>query len=163
RNDISFGLPGDRVQSLFRIQPVVPLQLDPEWNLIFRTIVPFVSQPVGTSDRDSGLGDIEIQMFVSPKNPAAVIWGVRPVLYLATAPAAALAYDMVALGAHGAGPCDAWPVDARRARHLPRIGPRQPSPSDHQPARCSVHRELQPSRGLGHRDRTRHPLGLLEV
>lgn len=27
RNDISFGLPGGRVQSLFKIQPVLPLRL----------------------------------------------------------------------------------------------------------------------------------------
>ena len=85
RNDISFGLPNDRVQSLFKIQPVLPLHLFPEVNLILRTIIPFYSQPVGTTDRASGLGDIQFQMFVSPSRPGSVIWGVGPVIYLPTA------------------------------------------------------------------------------
>jgi hypothetical protein len=85
RNDISFGLPGGRVQSLFKIQPVLPLRLFPEVNLILRTIFPFYSQPVGTTDRASGMGDIQLQMFVSSKDSGPVVWGVGPVVYLPTA------------------------------------------------------------------------------
>ena len=99
RNDISFGLPNDRVQSLFKIQPVLPLHLFPEVNLILRTIIPFYSQPVGTTDRASGLGDIQFQMFVSPSRPGSVIWGVGPVIYLPTATDSAFATEKFALGA----------------------------------------------------------------
>jgi hypothetical protein len=98
RNDVSFGLPGDRVQSLFRIQPVLPLRLFPDVNLILRTIFPFYSQPVGTTERASGMGDIQVQIFISPKDSGAIIWGVGPVVYLPTATDAAIASEKFGLG-----------------------------------------------------------------
>ena len=99
RNDISFGLPNDRVQSLWKVQPVLPLHLFPEVNLILRTIFSFYSQPVGTTDRASGLGDTQLQMFVSPSHAGSVIWGVGPVVYLPTATDSAFATEKFGLGA----------------------------------------------------------------
>ncbi|MEJ2476259.1 MAG: hypothetical protein P8Y40_01930 [Desulfobacterales bacterium] len=71
------------------IQPVIPFELNDDWNVITRTIVPLVDQsdiPVkGMSE--SGLGDITASQFFSPKAPTSGgwIWGVGPVWLLPTA------------------------------------------------------------------------------
>jgi len=54
------------------IQPVVPIDLNKDWILISRTILPLVSQyevVLGTSH--SGTGDIVQSLFFSPKVPSA--------------------------------------------------------------------------------------------
>jgi hypothetical protein len=70
------------------IQPVVPIEINPEWNLISRTIVPIVYQKdlFPGAGSQSGLGDIVQSMFFSPKEPTAGgwIWGAGPVLLLPT-------------------------------------------------------------------------------
>ena len=40
----NFG-PRDRTQNVLNIQPVIPLSINEDWNLITRTIFPIVSQP----------------------------------------------------------------------------------------------------------------------
>ena len=70
-DDMNFGLNDDGTKSLLNIQPVIPISLGNEWNLIVRTIFPLISQqdiPVLGSDR-SGTGDIIQSFFLSPKNP----------------------------------------------------------------------------------------------
>jgi hypothetical protein len=69
------------------VQPVVPITLDPEWNMISRTILPIVDQSgvvAGTSQ--SGIGDITQSLFFWPSHPTAsgVIWGPGPVFLLPT-------------------------------------------------------------------------------
>jgi hypothetical protein len=61
--------PYDRPQHLLNIQPVYPINLNADWNLITRTIVPVLSQPAFTpaQERASGLGDIQFSAFFSPK------------------------------------------------------------------------------------------------
>ena len=58
-----FGIgPFDASRYTLNIQPVVPLSLDEEWNLIVRTIVPVIdaeSPAAGVPDA-SGLGDIVV-------------------------------------------------------------------------------------------------------
>jgi hypothetical protein len=70
------------------VQPVVPITLNQEWNLISRTIAPLVTQSEVTpgAGRTSGLGDIVQSLFFSPKAPTAGgwIWGAGPVLLLPT-------------------------------------------------------------------------------
>jgi hypothetical protein len=70
------------------IQPVVPIKLNSEWNLISRTILPLVSQSrifPGSGDQ-SGVGDITQSFFFSPSQPSAngIVWGVGPVFILPT-------------------------------------------------------------------------------
>ncbi len=70
------------------VQPVVPMSLNSNWNLISRTIVPFVSTdgiPSGRGSRE-GLGDTVQSFFFSPKEPTAKgwIWGAGPVLLIPT-------------------------------------------------------------------------------
>jgi hypothetical protein len=71
------------------IQPVIPLKLDNDWNLIVRTILPVVSAPspaIGFGDK-FGLGDTLQSFFFSPQLPtnSGLIWGVGPALLYPTA------------------------------------------------------------------------------
>ena len=70
------------------IQPVLPFNVNDDWNLITRTIMPVIWQDeiVPGAGSQFGLGDINLSLFFSPKKPTnGVIWGVGPVLYLSTA------------------------------------------------------------------------------
>ena len=55
--NFDFG-PLKKTQNILNIQPVYPVNLNAEWNLITRTIVPVISQPALTSgeDRTFGIG-----------------------------------------------------------------------------------------------------------
>lgn len=58
-------------KSVLNIQPVVPLSISADWNLIIRTIVPIVDQrdfPLAEMN-ESGLGDVVQSFFFSPKAP----------------------------------------------------------------------------------------------
>lgn len=88
QNNTNLGVgPGDDVQNVLNIQPVVPLKLSENWNLITRTIVPLIYQPELTTGYGSefGLGDINMSLFLSPAKPGKIIWGVGPVFSLPTA------------------------------------------------------------------------------
>ena len=73
---------------LLNIQPVVPVTLNADWNLISRTIVPVVWQDevVPGAGSQFGLGDVVQSLFFSPTAPASggLIWGAGPVLLLPT-------------------------------------------------------------------------------
>jgi hypothetical protein len=68
------------------LQPVVPVGLSKDWNLISRTIVPIVSQNdvFGQGSSQSGLGDIVQSLFFSPAF-SEIIWGVGPVILIPSA------------------------------------------------------------------------------
>jgi hypothetical protein len=87
------------------IQPVVPFSLNKDWNLITRTLIPFVDQrdfPVAALN-ESGLSDITTSLFFSPKSPTAGgwIWGAGPVFLLPTATQDVLGTDKWGLGPTG--------------------------------------------------------------
>ena len=88
QNNTSFGVgPGDDVQNVLNIQPVIPISVSKNWNLITRTIAPVIYQPelVPGSDSEFGLGDINATLFFSPAKPGKLIWGVGPVFSFPTA------------------------------------------------------------------------------
>ena len=71
------------------VQPVIPFEVNADWNLITRTIMPVIWQDdvfPGTGSQ-FGLGDINLTLFFSPRQPASggLIWGVGPVFVLPTA------------------------------------------------------------------------------
>ncbi|WP_373046283.1 neuromedin U [Vulgatibacter sp.] len=71
---------------VLNVQPVIPLSLGEDWNLILRWILPFVAQPPGIAEGSPatfGTGDIVASAFFSPAK-GKVIWGVGPVLGLPT-------------------------------------------------------------------------------
>ncbi|MGH7740954.1 MAG: neuromedin U [Candidatus Eiseniibacteriota bacterium] len=90
---------GDQTMFNLNFQPVVPIRITPKWNLIARTIVPFVSAPTGGVDRVGGIGDIQEQIFFTPIGERKITWGVGPVFSLPTATNA-----LIRTGSWGAGP-----------------------------------------------------------
>ncbi len=59
QNRTLFGIgPNHRTQNVLNVQPVIPINLNSEWNLITRTIMPIVKQPdiSTTNDNTWGLG-----------------------------------------------------------------------------------------------------------
>jgi len=82
------GPNGDGFQYKLNVQPVIPVSLSEDWNVISRTILPFVYQEkvIGTSSQ-SGLADTVQSFFFSPVKPApgGWIWGAGPVLQIPTA------------------------------------------------------------------------------
>jgi hypothetical protein len=86
----NFNTGGDLEDGTFfnlNFQPVTPFKLTDEWNLIARTIVPINSAPGPDGTRFSGVGDIQEQLFVTPRKPGGIIWGVGPAFSLPTATA----------------------------------------------------------------------------
>ena len=73
--------PDDGLRTVLNIQPVVPFQISPKWNMIERWIMPYVSQPEALNSA-TGLGDIMFSSFFSPNTGKSLIWGVGPVVTL---------------------------------------------------------------------------------
>lgn len=71
------------------VQPVIPFSINANWNLITRTIFPIISQSdvVPNAGSQSGLGDVNMSLFFSPKQigSSGITWGVGPVFVLPTA------------------------------------------------------------------------------
>lgn len=81
----------DDTQWILNIQPVIPVSLNEDWNLINRTILPVISQPdLGPGRGDEfGLGDMTHSMFFSPKESGKlvfeeVVWGFGPIFQFPT-------------------------------------------------------------------------------
>jgi hypothetical protein len=65
--------PEERTQNVLNIQPVIPISINDDWNIITRTILPIISQPAFTPNgsRTNGIGDVQVSAFLSPANPGA--------------------------------------------------------------------------------------------
>jgi opacity protein-like surface antigen len=100
QNNTNFNAgPFNRTQDILNIQPVIPMNLNSDWNLISRTIVPLVSQPSPIFDSSTnGIGDITQSLFLSPAHPGPVIWGVGPVFTMPSASDPILGTGKVLLG-----------------------------------------------------------------
>jgi hypothetical protein len=92
RDNFNFNItPGDRTQNVLNIQPVIPVRIGKNWNLITRIITPIVYQPLPSTEGQItpqglyGLGDMNPTYFLSPAKPGRVIWGVGPAVVLPTA------------------------------------------------------------------------------
>jgi len=87
--DDNYGPDDDGRKLQTNIQPVIPFHLNDKWNLITRTIMPVIYQEdiLPGSGSDFGLGDINMSLFFSPKEPTAggLTWGLGPVLLFPTA------------------------------------------------------------------------------
>lgn len=82
--DQKLGPDDDGKRSLTNVQPVLPFSLNEDWNLISRTILPFIDQHgLGAADKN-GVGDITQSFFFSPKSPTESGWilGAGPVLLI---------------------------------------------------------------------------------
>lgn len=85
-DDIGPARGGDRW--LLNVQPVVPIELNKDWNVISRTILPVIAQDdvFPGAGSQTGIGDVVQSVFFSPKAPTAGgwIWGAGPVFLLPT-------------------------------------------------------------------------------
>ena len=87
QDNIGLGYgPGKDVQNVLNIQPVIPLHISADWLVVTRTILPIITQPSFTGGSSTtGLGNLTMTAFLSPRSPGAVIWGVGPVASFPTA------------------------------------------------------------------------------
>lgn len=69
------------------MKPVVPFKLSKDWNVITRTIIPVVQVPDLTPEvkGTSGLGDVNLSLFLSPAKAGRIIWGAGPIVSFPTA------------------------------------------------------------------------------
>jgi hypothetical protein len=109
----------DGEQYYVNIQPVIPLTLTEDWNLISRTILPVIQQDdiFPGAGSQFGLGNTTESLFLSPSRTVnGITWGVGPVLYIPTATDDLLGPDKWGLGPtavalwQGSG----WTVGRRR-------------------------------------------------
>ena len=94
QNNTNFGVGKlDNTQNILNFQPVLPVHLNQDWNLITRPILPVIYQPpffLG-DDTDFGLGDLTPEFFFSPTKPIPLspgvefVWGAGPAFQLPTA------------------------------------------------------------------------------
>ncbi|MGC4075027.1 MAG: hypothetical protein QM760_21510 [Nibricoccus sp.] len=86
--DFGGGPSDDGMQIKVNLQPVVPIDLNEQWKILSRYIVPYVWQEdrIGT-DSQSGLADSTATFWLSPQaeKKGAPIWGVGPIFQLPTA------------------------------------------------------------------------------
>jgi len=78
QNNFDFGMgSGSGWRYTLNIQPVIPVALNPRWNLISRTIVPLIHQGdvTGPGQSQTGLGDTVQSLFLSPNKAEPFIWG----------------------------------------------------------------------------------------
>ena len=86
--DYGIGPDDNTKRTTLNIQPVIPVSLNQDMNVIIRTIAPIIwaESPVAGGDNASGLGDITQSFFLSPKDPVGGwIMGFGPVFLYPTA------------------------------------------------------------------------------
>ena len=92
-----------KTQSIYSLQVVWPFSINEDWKLISYTILPVVHQPLAQPDGSSvtGMGDTLVNLFVAPKNPGPIVWGVGPAILLPTRTNAVLGSNREGLGPSG--------------------------------------------------------------
>ena len=95
QNNNNLGInPGNRAQDVLNIQPVIPLKVNDNWNLIIRWITPIIYQPLPAPSPlpqvgVSGLGDMQPTFLLSPS---------KPIIQMPTATSQYLGQGKLALG-----------------------------------------------------------------
>ncbi|WP_250433923.1 hypothetical protein [Hanstruepera flava] len=90
QGNFDFGIGSENGSRMtLNIQPVIPISISGNWNLIGRVILPVISQNnvYGNSGSQFGLSDAVVSGFFSPKEPTSggLIWGAGPVFLVPTA------------------------------------------------------------------------------
>jgi hypothetical protein len=80
QNNTNFNVgPLSKTQNILNIQSVIPIEVNKDWNIITRTVLPLIWQPEFLPGQGStfGLGDIQVSAFLSPSEPGSggLIWG----------------------------------------------------------------------------------------
>ncbi len=96
-----FGVgPRHRAGESINVQPVLPLSLSAEWDLIFRPSVTATYLP--SPEAQFGLEDLQASLFLTPAGATKWIWGLGPIVQLPTATT-----DELGTGRWSAGPTGA--------------------------------------------------------
>jgi len=94
--------PNKGVQNVLNIQPVIPIHLNPEWNVITRTILPLVWSPSGqpfATVPSFGSAPTVFSAVLSPEHPVdGWVWGVGPIAQLPTISSKTLGSNIWGLG-----------------------------------------------------------------
>jgi hypothetical protein len=98
----NIGPDDDGTRTSVFVQPIVPFELNEDWNLITRTILPLIEQKniFPGAGSQSGIGDVTASFFFSPAEPTKNGWihGAGPVFQFDTA-----TEDYLGLDEHGLG------------------------------------------------------------
>ncbi len=101
QNNTDYGIGEFRgSRNTMNIQPVVPIGINENWNLIGRVILPVITQNniTGEGEKQSGIGDAVVSAFFSPTNSEKLIWGAGPAFVLPTGSNNFLTADQFGLG-----------------------------------------------------------------
>ena len=101
QNNTAFGIgPYERAENELLIEPVIPLHITKDWNLITRTIWPQIVQPDTTEPTKgwTGFGDLNPSFFLSPSAPHKLTWGAGPTFVLPWATAEQLGQGKFSMG-----------------------------------------------------------------
>jgi hypothetical protein len=112
QNNTYFGLgDSDEVKNIANFQPVIPMDLTDDWDIVWRMIMPVVTTPgfpksfnqdgavTAFRDATTALGDTTLSAFLAPKKSGKFIWGAGAILYIPTA-----SDDILKTKQWGAGP-----------------------------------------------------------
>jgi len=92
--------PTNETQQVLTLQPLIPVNLNSDWTLITRTILPLIEQPSDPGEGwIRGTGDTQFMALLSPTRPGSLVWGIGPVFQLPTA-----THNALGQGKWGAGP-----------------------------------------------------------
>jgi hypothetical protein len=80
--NFDYGQDRDKSQIVMNIQPVIPISLNKDWNLITRTIIPIIYTEFPAYQ--TGLGNVQFTGFFSPAKPGKFIWGAGPAIEFPT-------------------------------------------------------------------------------
>lgn len=104
QGNLDFGNgPAGGQRFTLNVQPVIPITINEDWNLISRTILPVIDQEgtgFGGAGDAFGLGDTVQSFFFSPRE-SDPIWGLGPVFLFPTATDAFLGGDKWGVGPTG--------------------------------------------------------------
>ncbi len=91
--DSGGGPDGKGSKYTLNIQPVVPIHINDDWNIVSRTILPFITQtnitprppsvPADYTTGQTGFGDTTQSFFLSPTK-GSIVWGLGPVILIPT-------------------------------------------------------------------------------
>jgi len=88
QNNTNFNVgPHRGTQDILNIQPVIPIHVSDDWNVITRTILPLVWNPSlqPAPSVPFGTAPTAFSAFLSPKNPVdGWVWGVGPIVQIPT-------------------------------------------------------------------------------
>lgn len=99
--DHGAGPGGDGLSYTLKAQPVIPFQLNADFNVISRTIAPLVFQTDIYPDDVFGLGDVTQSFFITPAKPQGLVWAIGPAFLLPTATDERLGSGKLGIGPTG--------------------------------------------------------------